>query len=66
MRWPGHAGLHDLLRRAPASRGQLTLFIAVESVSSTESNFMMDVLFLALTAVLFSLTWGLTRLCDSV
>jgi len=65
MPWPGHAGLHELSRRAPASRGQLTPFIAVESVSR-ESNLMMDVVFLALSAVLFSLTWGLVRLCDSV
>jgi hypothetical protein len=35
-------------------------------LSNRELILMMDVLFLALTAVLFSLTWGLVRLCDSV
>jgi len=27
---------------------------------------MTDLLYIALTAVLFSLTWGLVRICDSV
>jgi hypothetical protein len=35
-------------------------------VSSRESILMMDVVYFALTAVLFSLTWGLVRLCERV
>jgi len=31
-----------------------------------ESILMMDVVYFALTAVLFSLSWGLVRLCERV
>jgi hypothetical protein len=50
----------DALRPA---RGSSSPF---EVVQRRESTLMMDVLFFGLTAVLFSLTWGLVRLCDSV
>ena len=39
---------------------------ASKFVSSRESILMMDVLYLALSAALFSLTWGLVRLCERV
>jgi hypothetical protein len=35
-------------------------------VPPTESTPMMDVLYFALTVGLFSLTWGLVRLCEHV
>jgi hypothetical protein len=52
-------GRHEPSRSSPGRR-------SAQWVRSRESILMMDVVYVALTAVLFSLTWGLVRLCDRV
>jgi hypothetical protein len=48
------------------ARGASTEARRFDVVSPRESTLMMDVLYFALTVGLFSLTWGLVRLCDRV
>jgi hypothetical protein len=53
--------------RAPGSPEAIRRTQPPSKIARTGSRIlMMDLLYFALTAVLFSLTWGLVRLCERV